>query len=276
MKTERGNIVSNISFWLLFSLLGLLSGCEVFDYHPYDARVDGHGDHNARNATLIAERCAGRDTVRFAVISDTQRWYDETARLVSAVNGRGDVDFVIHCGDQTDFGLTKEWEWMGRELRRLQMPYVCLIGNHDCLGTGGDVYRALYGNPNFSFNVADTHIVCLNTNAYEYDYSTAIPDFSFIREDRAAVPAGVSRTIVAMHAAPYTDQFNNNVAEVFEGELRRYPGLLCCLCGHTHHTKQEIPFHDGIVYYTCGSAQQRCYLLFTLMKDSLAYEEVVC
>ena len=42
------------------------------------------------------------------MISDTQRWYNSTEDVVKALNARGDIDFVIHGGDQSDFGVTKE------------------------------------------------------------------------------------------------------------------------------------------------------------------------
>ncbi len=253
----------------------LLAGCEMLDVHPYDAKVDGPTGINARNAARIEAACAGRDSVRFVVVSDTQRWYDETKAAVDHINARGDVDFVIHCGDLTDFGATKEFEWMRRELERLEVPYVCLIGNHDCLGTGDDVFRVMFGDPDFSFNAGDTHFLCLNTNAFEYDYSEPIPDFAFMRTDREGLPPEVTRTVTAMHAMPYTDQFNNNVAELFQEELRKYPGLQFCLCGHQHTTAQFEPFGDGVVYYECGSAVKRDYLLFTLTKDGGMKYEVV-
>lgn len=258
------------------SLLCLLQGCDLIEYHPYDSRFDGETGLNAKNVQLIEELCAGRDSLRFAVISDTQRWYDETRRAVNCINARGDIDFVIHLGDMSDFGLAKEFEWMRHELLRLEPPCVCLIGNHDCLGTGSDVYRRMYGEPNFTFDAGNTHFVCLNTNAFEYDYSIAIPDFHFLRTDiEAAQTSGGQRTVVAMHAAPGTDQFNNNVEEIFHEYLRHYPGLQFCLCGHTHLTIDYEPLGDGLLYHECGCAKGRQFLVFTLKADGTYEMEVV-
>lgn len=253
----------------------ILTGCDLIDYHPYDTRVHGAHDINRRNAARIEEQCAGRDSVRFAVISDTQRWYDETNDCVRAINARGDVDFVIHCGDLSDFGVTREFELQRDILEKLHMPYVVLLGNHDCLGTGADVYRYLFGSPNFSFNAGNLHVLCLNTNAFEYDYSIAVPDFAFIRADRDSLPASVTRTVVAMHAQPLSDQFNNNVAQLFEDEIRRYPSLAFCLCGHEHRMAANDWFNDGTIYYECACAKLRGYLLFTLHANgTYSYEEI--
>ena len=59
------------------TVVAFLTACQV-EYHPYDTRIDGPTGINARNVARIEAACAGRRTIRFAQISDTQRWYDET------------------------------------------------------------------------------------------------------------------------------------------------------------------------------------------------------
>ena len=114
---------------------------------------------------MIENQCKNKTTIKFAGMGDSQRWYDETEDFVKHVNLRTDIDFVIHGGDVSDFGLTKEFLWQRDILNKLNMPYVVLIGNHDCVGTGEDVYRKVFGNTNFSFIAGDVKFVCLNTNA---------------------------------------------------------------------------------------------------------------
>ena len=84
--------------------------CDLIEYHPYDVRLNGERGINEKNITRIGEVCKGKDTIRFVLMGDSQRWYDETQKFVSHVNTRDDVDFVIHGGDISDFGLTKEFE----------------------------------------------------------------------------------------------------------------------------------------------------------------------
>lgn len=251
------------SIFFLGSLL--LPGCDLIDVHPYDADIDGACDINAQNIQRIEERCAGRNEIRIAVISDTQRWYDETEDEVNHINSRGDIDFVIHCGDLTDFSVTKEFEWMRRELEKFTVPYVVLLGNHDCLGNGLDLFRKIYGAEDFSFTAGDTHFVCLNTNGLEFGNN--VPDFQFISNDRANVPATVRRTVAAMHCKPNSDQFYGENTVKFHEEMKKYPSLQFCLCGHYHSTKVEYPFDDGIPYYQCAAAKNREYLIITLTKE---------
>ena len=253
----------------------LLISCELFDYHPYDTRVNGKHNINAQNIQRIEKDCHGKETITFVVISDTQRWYDETNDAVKSINAHDSVDFVIHCGDISDFGVTKEFTIQRDMLEKLNVPYVVILGNHDCLGTGCDTYRYVFGSPNFSFTAGNTHFVCLNTNAFEYDYSVAIPDFTFIKSDYSNLSPEVTRTVVAMHAMPHSDQFNNNVADLFETEISNYKSLQFCLCGHGHATTVKDIFNDSILYYECGAAKGRAYLLFTLNQDKTYTYEVV-
>lgn len=253
----------------------LLSGCDLFDYHPYDTRIDGPHNLNAYNIERIEKLCSGRDYIRFVLISDTQRWYDETRDAVRSINARGDIDFVIHCGDISDFGVTREFEVQRDILQKLNMPYVVLLGNHDCLGTGADTFLYMFGSPDFTFDAGNTHFVCLNTNAFEYEYSTAIPDFTFIENDQNSLTDNIKRTVVAMHAQPFSDQFNNNVAKGFEYSIKKYPGMEFCLCGHDHSMQVRDLFGDGVLYYECSAAKSRKYLVLTIKDDgTYDYEEV--
>lgn len=264
-------ILFNISLLCLF-----FNSCDLIDYHPYDGKLssDTETDINKKNIAKIEEICRNKDTIRFAMISDTQRAYDETEDFMKHFNSReNNVDFVLHGGDIADFGMKKEFEWAHRILSKLKVPYVSIIGNHDIIGNGDHVFRKMYGEENFSFIAGDTKFICLNTNAIEYDYSHPVPDFSFINAQIADTTAS-KRTIVAMHAPPGNEQFNNNVKDYFHALIKRAPSLLFCLHGHEHSFKVQNLFNDGVLYYGCTTIGKRGYYLFTLTPDGYSYEEV--
>ena len=150
---------------ILYGILLLLYRCDLIEYHPYDVRLHGQTGINEKNIARIEESCKGKDTLRFVLMGDSQRWYDETEAFVKALNNRDDVDFVIHGGDISDFGLTKEFLWVRDIMEKLKVPYVALLGNHDILGNGMDVFLKVYGDENFSFRAGNTKFICLNTNA---------------------------------------------------------------------------------------------------------------
>lgn len=257
---------------LVFHAVLLLSSCDLIDIHPYDGKIEGEKHINEKNIEKIESRLAGHDSICFAVISDTQRWYDETEDEVASINRRTDIDFVIHCGDMTDFGITKEFEWQRNILQKLRVPYVVILGNHDCLGSGKEVYRAMFGRENFSFVAGPTRFVCLDTNALEYDFSNPVPDLGFIRS--FADDPTVTSSIPVMHVCPFSDEFNDNVADAFNYYIHRLTNPILCLYGHKHRTEVNDLFGDGLLYYQITCAKDRQYYVFKVTKEGYEYETV--
>lgn len=255
-------------------LFFLLAGCEMLETHPYDTHITGETAINRKNIEQIERVLKDKKTFRFAMLSDTQRWYDHTEDAVRAINARGDVDFVLHGGDQTDFGATNEFLWMRDVMSKLTMPYVCVIGNHDCLGTGKESYRTIYGATNVAFTAGNTRFVCLNTNALEYDYSEGVPNFIFLENELATISPEIERTVFLMHAAPKSDVFDNNVNNIFQRYVKLFPGEIFCLHGHTHQLTVTDLFEDGLLYYQCPNVKKRIYLLFTMYEGGYSYEAV--
>lgn len=253
----------------------LLSGCGAFDIHPYDVDVKGATSINSRNIRQIEQATQGKDTLRFACISDTHQWYTDMRDALNDINRRKDsIDFVVHCGDLTDTGTNKEFEWCDRVMSNLQLPYVAMIGNHDFLGTGEEYYVKKYGTKNLSMIAGRVKFVFLNTNATEYDHVASVPDLNYIRQQAEEDTDKFDRTIVLMHARPYSDQFNNNIAEPFEYYLQNFLKPMCCINGHDHSTKIDDIFNDGLIYYGLPSVVKRKYLIFTITPNSYRYEIV--
>lgn len=256
------------------SCLLLLAGCDLIDYHPYDVRVKGETEVNVKNIEKIEERCKGKTTLRFVAMGDSQRWYDETEKCVKSINQLPDIDFVLHGGDISDFGLTDEFMWQRDIMDGLNVPYVVLLGNHDCLGTGKEAFQKIFGPANFSFIAGNIKFVCLNTNALEFDYSEPIPDFNFIESQWTEREDEFEKTVVCMHARPGADVFNNNVSKVFQRYITQYPGLQFCTIAHDHGFSANDLFGDGVIYYGSDCMKHRSYILFTITPDNYTYEVV--
>ena len=255
-----------------FICLTFLSSCEIFDIHPYDGKIEGEKHLNRKNIEKIEQSTKGKDKIRFAVISDTQRWFDEFKDEVKSINSQTDIDFVIHCGDITDFGLTKEFDWQQSYLKKLKVPFVVVLGNHDCIGNGREIYKTMFGSEDFSFIAGNTRFLCLDTNTLEYDFTKPIPNFAFIAgfwDDHKS-----KNTVIVVHAEPFSDEFKNGSEDIFQQYLHKLNNPLFCLSGHGHKTKANDIFDDGLIYYQITCAKYRQYYIFTIDNDHYNYETI--
>lgn len=259
---------------LIVILTILMTSCDgVFDIHPYDVNVKGEIGINAKQMAIIESRFADKETLRVAFISDTHLWLSDARAQVADVNTRN-VDFVVHCGDLTDTATKNEFEWSRDILQKLNAPWVALIGNHDFLGTGDQTYEVMYGAFDFSFIAGRIKFVCLNTNATEYDYLAAVPNFDYMEEEMTKDSDKFDRTVLVMHAPPYSDQFNNNVCKAFRRYLDYFPGLMCCVYGHNHNDTVVDFYDDGLIFYGIDCAQHRNYRIMTITPEGYEMEQV--
>ncbi len=292
-----------INVLLAVALACMMQGCDNFEYHPYASNIHGNIDVNRQNIARISSTVKSLP-MKFVFLTDTQTSYDELDEAIGVIKRRGDIDFIIHGGDQTDFGLPKEFMWCRDLLEKSGIPFFAVIGNHDCLGNGDYTFEYVYGAKNYSFNVAGVHFLCLNTNALEYDYSEPVPDLDFIENDAAEVaslnasqPGSVTHTVVVMHACPYDEQFNNNVAKPFRNYLRYFPGISdgdetlevsagvpektfksykrgFCINGHNHRLSINNIYNDDLLFYQCPNMAKRCFFVFEIDADGYEMEVV--
>lgn len=269
-------------------LAPMLTSCDNFEYHPYSADIDGPVGLTDRNIAEIKHKITSLP-LTFAFITDTQGSDADLKDALKVIKTRGDIDFIVHGGDQTDFGLTREFLWCRDIMEKCGLPYITVIGNHDSLGNGEEIYKYVYGVTNYSFDVAGVHFVCLNTNALEYDYSEPVPDLGFITADAvAAKEASATQTVVVMHSHPYDEQFNNNVADPFLYYLRSYPGMGdnderredgtfrrgFCVNGHNHSFDVSEIGSRGILFYQCANIAKRQFFVFAVTSEGYEMEKV--
>jgi len=257
---------------LFLSLIFILSSCEKFEYSPYEIRLpDYMQDLNAKNIFRIKEAAISpSDTLIFAITSDTQGFYAHNDDLVEHINKHQDADFVLHNGDITDFGLLKEHKWIYDDFSKLEAPYVTVIGNHDATGNGKDLYKAMYGDYNFTFVVADRKFIFLNTNHWEFDGKA--PDLGWLERELQDAEQ-YQNVFVVSHIPPNDAAFGKNKIQPYKDLLREY-GVSLSIHGHGHGYAYTRDNDEDVYELQVASTDKREYILMKVFGSNIDFKRV--
>lgn len=217
---------------------------------PFHDDLDVEGDVNARAIQRILQEPPTPD-FKFVAIGDTHDAYDATAQAVRAINRRDDIRFVLHAGDLTDLSLSTEFERIHEVLRELNVPYVAVIGNHDAIATGPELYDELYGARDFSFRFGALKFIVFNSNALEFPGKA--PNGAWLRDEHADLKPG-ERAIWLTHqdvSAP--DGENKREAKALYAELLREEPV--SLVVHGHLEEYELTNYQTSTVLQCGTFQ---------------------
>ena len=256
--------------WRLVPIAALLSltGCDLLEFSPNDHRVpEEFTDLTAKNlAKLAARPLPAGDTLRFVFTGDSQQFYDEAEGLVASVNQQPGISFLVVAGDISDFGLAREMRWVDEKLRRLTVPYVTVIGNHDLVGNGRPTYQHIFGAFNYSFVYGNTKFIMADTNGREYNFDGTAPDMGWLRPQLANLD-GARRQVVISHVPPTNDDFDPALRAPYVQALREAKGLVFAMNGHNHSYSITQPYNDGVTYVNSDAFSERHYMVVTVWGD---------
>jgi len=245
-----------------------LSGCEMLEFSPNDFRSpEDQTDLTAKNLERLRQQpLPAGDTLRFVFTGDSQRFYDEAEDLVKSVNQQPGIQFMIVAGDISDFGFGREMRWVDTHLRKLKVPYVTVIGNHDSVGNGREAYQHIFGPLNYSFVYGDTKFVLVDTNSRETNFDGSTPNVPWVRQQLGSLD-GASRQIVISHVPPQDEDFDPALSGSYVQALREAPKLVFEMNGHRHDFSIGQPFNDGVTYINSYGFEKRAYVILTVWGD---------
>jgi 3',5'-cyclic-AMP phosphodiesterase len=258
---------------LAILLFFTIQGCkEAFEFSPN--QVFDHNSEVNLNAKNLEKLYAasGDDTITIAFVGDSQRFYDELDLFIDTVNGIPSIDFVLLAGDISDFGLLTEFELISDRLAKLEKPFIGVVGNHDVLAKGDEVFERMFGPLNFSFVYNDVKFIVHNTNSKEFEPGL-VPDMAWIerqlvKTDSAKYAIGVS------HVPPFSADFDEGLEAQYASLLQETPHFIVSLHGHIHEHRDGYPYNDGVRYITSHSFDLRSFVVLKIINGQV-YKTIV-
>lgn len=271
IRIVKATMKQYILFFLIF-LLGV-SGCDSLEFSPNQA-FDKNTPRDLNNKNLEELFAApSDDTVRFVVAGDTQRQYKNTRDLVNTINRMPGIDMFFLAGDVSEFGLLEEMEQINELLEKLSIPYITVVGNHDFVGNGDEVFKRMFGKLNFSFVYQGTKFICHNTNSREFNFNGRVPNVNWLAEEFLPEP-GVDNYVAIAHVLPLSWDFDTSLTDQYINIINGNPKTRAAFYAHDHRYSVHYPHNQDIPYVVTNALINREFLLVEIINGTLSYKNI--
>jgi 3',5'-cyclic AMP phosphodiesterase CpdA len=254
----------------LLGALGGLTACDLnFEYSQYDVDVPHRYRHlTKRNIDKLAQMNQNKNKFKFAFITDTHTFYNELEDAIPSINAQKDIDFVLHGGDLTLSALNKEFIWFNEIMDDLDYPFLTVIGNHDFLSNGEQIYNLSFGPNNYTFTYCGCKFVMFDNTVWER--KNTLPDFDWLDKNLSKDDAKL--VIPVSHIPPWNSQFKENETKLFNGILEKNK-IKLSIHGHTHSYYRGKKF-DNVDYLVGGDIADKTYQIVTVENDQYSIENI--
>lgn len=230
--------------------------CAPLRNSPFsDALLGGESELNASALRKISSIESDGKT-RIAIFSDSHHSYKDLDQTVVQINELEAVDFVVNLGDVTNSGYNVEYDQFLEAYDTLRWPSFSVIGNHDAIGAGVEIFKAVFGSSNFWFESESRRFIFFHSANLEDPKGF---DSSWLKQ---AVGSSAKKVIVFSHV-PLRDQERfqgadaENLASVIEN-----PKTQIVFNGHNHVYQQQRD-HDTLLIQ-CPRVENLQWLLIEI------------
>lgn len=251
----------------IFIILSVFTCDNIFEYSVYDADVK-ESQKNTTSKNLIEVKTKEQnstDYFKFAVISDTHFYYDDLRAIIDDINSRPDILFVIVTGDFTQQGLLKEYELFYEIIEKLSKPYLTVIGNHDYLSNGENIYNTMFGENNYTFEFKNNKFIFFDNIVWE---SNKIPDFKWLTNELDD-SISYNNIFVFAHIPPRDEQFTDSMRNSYRSILEENNAKLS-IHGHAH--SYDFRIINNIEYLTVSTVNKDSYCIINVDGSSYSID----
>jgi len=213
----------------------------------------------------------GRTYFKVALISDSQRHPENFDNVIESINKRQeDIDFILFLGDLTDAGLEMEFDWACKILKKTHLPFFTVIGNHDLLNYGEEIWRGIFGPLDYSLSFLGTKFILFNSNKMEY---SSAPNLYFV-ETEAQIGTGeiLFHTIAAAHVPPSDSSIFNSVESSEIKDVFVKSGIHLSIHGHLHKFSYAYDKSRNLYQYIISRVEKNRYGILTVTRNEFIFE----
>jgi predicted phosphodiesterase len=249
-------------------LLTILSCGDALDYSLYETDLPSEATGLTAKHLEALQMLPSQEKFKVAVIADTHNHYVDLDNVVRLINSRNDIAFVIVVGDVTNIGLMNEFLWFHDIARKLTVPYLTVMGNHDSLSKGKKIYNKMYGQFNYSFDYSGTQFIILNSN--QRDFPNEAPDLNWL-QSQLQESYLYDNVIVFAHVPPHDhrDWIVPQSPIIWKYLMERH-NVKFSVSGHKHIF--SLWAENNVNYVTVGSVKDINYGIISFSKDGVGYE----
>ena len=161
-------------------------------------------DYNIERLKAVETAEGPRSDYKVALLSDPQMYPGAFENVVERINARDDISFILLTGDLAETGIKAEFEWTCKAMSKSNKPIFAVVGNHDALSFGEDIWLDTFGALDYSFTYQNSKFIAYNDNKYEFEN---VPNRIWL-DQQAEIETGEIRehTFAFSHIAPWPEE----------------------------------------------------------------------
>lgn len=244
-------------------LLILLTSCK-YAVSPWETNLDCPQiwvPTNIERIKQLEQSQGAKDHFKVAVLGDPQMWPGDLQTTLEILNRRDDIDFIFLLGDLVEIGIKQEYEWICKALSHSNMPIVSVIGNHDSLSYGKEIWKENIGPYDFSFEYQGTKFIAYNDNKYEF---SNVPNRDWLATEAQGF-ATRNHTIGASHIAPWDNDLDLS-------DYLKSVGFDHMIHAHLHRFDYWQLTNVGLPHYVVADIKEVNFAIMTVYPDSIEIE----
>lgn len=251
-------------FFLIYITIvsGLFFQCAPFRDSPYSDQILRHErELNLHALERLGDIESDSGVIRFAVFSDSHQNYKELDKIIVQINKTENLDFVVNLGDFTNSGYNLEYDQFLDSYVLLRNPAFSVIGNHDSIGAGVELFKRVFGPSNFYFESTSKRFIFFQSSNLE-DMENFSPQWLIETVESSTKPV-----IIFTHAhLQDKERYTGEVEQIFKRVIQ-HSNTQLIMNGHNH--VYEFRKDSGTLLLQCGRAEGAQWLLIEIQNTHI-------